>query len=415
MRRLLDPDTAAEYAWMLYPVSGAREANEGKAPLETVGIEAPDPRTVRITLLHPVPYMLELAKHMTMYPAPRHVVERHGDGWTRDHYVSNGPYRLVSWRLGDRIHLTRNARFYDNAAVCLDDVYFYPTTDSVAAERRVRRGELDLNNDIQSNRIPRLRGEIPDYVHTHLNLATTYLPLNAREPAFGDKRVRQALSMAVDREFIAGKLLRGGQQPAYGYVPPGIANYTPPPPPVWAGWPFERRQAEARRLLAEAGYGPDRPLKIEITHRNTADPTLFMPAIQADWAAIGVQASLAPQEGMIAYQSYRARAFQVADAAWSADYNDPKTFLDQLHSRTGAMNYGDYNSPQYDALLAQADNEVDPQRRAAILARAEALMIDDAPIIPVYFWVNKNLVNPRVTGFADNVTDNHRVRWMCKR
>ena len=414
MRRLLDPKTAAEYAWMLYAVRGAQAVNDGKAPLNALRVEAVDARTLRIHLLHPVPYMLELAKHMTTYPAPKHVVERYGPSWIKDHYVSNGPYMLESSRLGDRVHLVKNPRFYDAANVCIDDVYFYPTTDSVAAERRVRRGELDLNNDIQSNRIPRLKGEIPDYVRINLNLATTYMPLNSRVPAFRDKRVRQALSMAVDREFIAGKLLRGGQKPAYTYVPPGIANYTPPPP-VWASWPFEKRQAEARRLLAAAGYGPDHPLKIEITHRNTADPSLYTPSVQADWAQIGVQASLAPQEGLIAYQSYRARDFQVADAAWSADYNDPKTFLDQMQSQTGSMNYGDYNNPEYDRLLAAADNEPDAIKRAAILSKAEGIMIDDTPIIPIWFWVNKNLVNPRVTGFAENVTDNHRVRWKCKR
>ncbi len=413
LTRQLDPKVAAQSGYLLYFIAGAQAFNEGKAGPEGLGVKALDPRTLQITLNHPVPYLPQMAKHYSMLPAPKHIVEKYGDGWTKDHYVSNGPYAFDSWRLGDRLHLVKNPRFFDAANVCLDELYFYPTPDAIAAERRVLRGELDWNNDIQSNRIPRMRREAPDFVRISTTLATTYLAFRATDPKFKDVRVRRALSMAVDREFITSKLLRGGQKPAFTFIPPGIANYGPAPNPDWASWPYERRQAEARRLLAEVGYGPDHPLKIEVTHRNTADPSLIMPAIQADWAAIGVQAALQPLEGQIAYQSYRARAFQIADATWSGDYDDPKTFLDQMRSDAGQMNYGDYRNPAYDALIDQSDQEADTGKRAAILKRAEAMMLADAPIVPIYFWVNKNLVRPEVTGFGTSITDNHRARWMC--
>jgi oligopeptide transport system substrate-binding protein len=138
-----------------------------------------------------------------------------------------------------------------------------------------------------------------------------------------------------------------------------------------------------------------------------------MPAIQADWKEIGVEASLAQEEVQIAYADYRARSYQVADAAWIGDYNDPMTFLFLARSNTGAQNYGDYANPAYDALLTQADNTADPKARAAILARAETMMLADAPVVPVYFYINKNLVNPKVTGFVDNIVDQHRSRWLC--
>jgi oligopeptide transport system substrate-binding protein len=413
IRRVLDPKTASSVAYLIYFIEGAQAFNEGKAPADAVGVKALDPRTLQIRLNHPVPYLPQMAKHHSMFPAPRHIVEQYGDDWTEDHYVSNGAYTYESWRLGDRLKMIKNPRFWDAANVCLDELYFYPTSDSIAAERRVLRGELDWNNDIQSNRIPRLRREAPDFVQIHTTLATTYLAFRANDPKFKDVRVRRALSMAVDREFITSQLLRGGQKPAFTFIPPGIANYGPAPTPYWAAWSYERRKAEARRLLAEAGYSPARPLKFEITHRNTSDPSLFMPAIQADWAEIGAQVSLQPLEGQIAYQSYRARAFQMADAAWSGDYDDPKTFLDQMRTEAGQMNYADYSNPAYDALIDQSDNEPDPVKRAAILARAEALMLADAPIIPLYFWVNKNLVSPKVTGFGGAIMDNHRARWMC--
>jgi len=202
---------------------------------------------------------------------------------------------------------------------------------------------------------------------------------------------------------------------AYTFVPPGVANYAAAKPPAWASWSFERRQAEARRLLAQAGYGPGHPLRIEIKHRNTPDPMLFMPAIQQDWREIGVYASLAQNETQIAYQAYRIRDFQVADAAWIGDYNDAKSFLELQRSDTGQQNYGDYNNAVFDSLLNKADNEPDAQRRALYLSQAESIMLDDVPVAPIFFYVNKNLVHPKITGWVDNIVDHHRTRWLCER
>jgi oligopeptide transport system substrate-binding protein len=207
--------------------------------------------------------------------------------------------------------------------------------------------------------------------------------------------------------------MRGGQTPAYTFTPPGVANYVQPPAPVWSTWTFERRQAAARALLAQAGYGPGHPLKIEIKHRNSSDPTLIMPAIQADWKSIGVEATLAQNETQIAYAAYRSRDFQVADAAWIADYNDAMSFLYLQQSATGPQNYGDYKNPVYDKLLADADNEPDAKVRAGYLAQAEQIMLRDAPVAPIFFYVNKNLVNPNVTGWVDNLVDHHRSRYLC--
>jgi oligopeptide transport system substrate-binding protein len=388
--------------------------NTGRAPPEALGVRAISPKVLEIALEHPAPYLLELATHQTMYPVPMHMVEKYGDGWSRpDRYVANGPYRIVSWKLGDHVKAVKNLRFWDADKVCVDEVYYYPTSDAISAERRVKRGELDINTDIQSNRIAFLRDQMPGYVHTHTYLGVAYLAFNNHVKAFQDRRVRLALSMAIDREFITRKLLRGGQEPAFTFVPPGVANYRSIARPAWAGWPFERRQAEARRLLAQAGYGPSHPLKVEIKHRNSADPMLVMPAIQADWKQIGVEATLLQNEGQIAYAAYRSRDFQIADAAWVADYNDPMTFLYLQQSETGSQNYGDYKNPAFDALLARADNEPDAGKRAAILARAEQLMLDDAAVAPTFFYMAKNLVNPKVTGWVDNIVDYHPVRYLC--
>jgi oligopeptide transport system substrate-binding protein len=414
LRRILLPQTASEYASLLYLIKGAQAVNEGKAAPESLGVRALSPRVLEIRLEHPAPYLAELAKHQTMYPVPKHVVERWGDAWVQPaHFVGNGPYRIVAWRLGDYVKAVKNPRFFDADKVCIDEIYYYPTTDAISAERRVLSGELDLNNDIQSNRIAFLRKKAPAYVRTHTYLGVSYLAFNNSVPALKDHRVRTALTMAIDREFIAEKLLRGGQRPAYTFVPPGVANYLSPPAPSWAAWPLARRQAAARELLRQAGYGPARPLHIAIKHRNSPDPMLVMPAIQADWRAIGVEADLVQNEVQIAYASYRSRDFQVADAAWIADYNDAMSFLYLQQSTTGGQNYGDYESPVFDGFLAAADREPDLQRRASLLAQAETVMLRDAPVAPIYFAVNKSLVSPKVTGWVDNIVDHHRARYLC--
>ncbi|MDO1559678.1 peptide ABC transporter substrate-binding protein [Brevundimonas sp. 2R-24] len=422
-QRILKPEIASQYSYLLYLIQNGREVNEGTAPPESLGARALDARTLELRLINPAPYLPELMTHYTFYPVPSHKVRELGDAWVQPgNYVGNGAYTLAEWRLGDHVRLVKNPRFWDAENVCFDQVYFYPTNDATAAERRVFRGELDMNADIQSNRIQYLLAdpETRPFVHTHTYLGTAYLAFNqgpqVRTPALRDRRVRQALAMAVDRDFIANRLLRGGQVPAFSFVPPGMSNYVENGPKAfYADWSLERRQREARRLLAEAGYGPDNPLRLEIKHRNTPDPSLMMPAVQADWAEIGVQVQLVRNEVQIAYQSYRLRDFDVADAAWVADFDDPKSFLDLQLSTTGQQNYGDYANPAYDALLLAADREPNEGRRAQLLAQAEQIMLDDAPIVPLYFYVNKNLVSPRMTGFVDNLVDQHRTRWMCLR
>jgi oligopeptide transport system substrate-binding protein len=417
LRRLLDPKTGAQYASLMYIIQNAAAVNAGKLPPSALGVAAPDDHTLEIILVHPAPYLPELAKHQTMYPVPQHVVERWGDRWTQiGHFVGNGPFRLVDWRLGDHLRVEKNPLFWDAASVCVDRIDYVPTADTIAAERRVRRGELDTNDLIAANRVAFVRrsDQIPAYARIHTYLGTYYLAFNTRDvPAFRDRRVRIALSMSLDRDFAANKLLQGVNKPAYTLVPPGVANYVSPRPPAWSAWTLARRQAAARVLLAEAGYGPDHPLSVEIKQSNASNAQLLMPSVQSDWAAVGVHASLIQEETQITYEDYRLRNFQVASASWIADYNDAMSFLYLQQSTTGAQNYGDYDNPAYDALLVKADNEPDAGKRAAILARAESVMLADAAVAPFYYAVNSNLVNPRITGFVDNLVDQHRSRYLC--
>jgi oligopeptide transport system substrate-binding protein len=416
-RRILDPRTGSIYAYLVTILKNGRAVSDGKAPLSAVGAAAPDPHTLVLTLEHPAPYMPELVMHQSFYPVPKHTVERLGEGWVRPgDYVSDGAYRLVAWRLGDRVEVAKNPRFYDADHVCVDRIRYYPTADVVSAERRVERGELDVNTTFQSNRLQHIREVAPGYPRPAPVLATSYLAFNTRtEKPLKDPRVRRALSEAIDRAFITDKLQRAGQRPAYSFVPPGVANYAYGARLRWADESFVQRQIEARALLAQAGYDARHPLKLELKVSNATETQLVAEAVQADWRAIGVQATIVQNESQIAFAAYRNRDFQVGFMAWFADFDDPVTFLGLLKSDVGSQNYGDYRSGPYDALLEAADREPDAGRRAQILKRAEQVLLDDEGVTPISFGVSRSLVNPRVTGWADNSLNFHRARWFCVR
>ena len=246
-------------------------------------------------------------------------------------------------------------------------------------------------------------------------MGTVYFSINTTLEQFSDPSVRNALGMAIDREFIANEILRAGQLPAYSLVPPGIDNYAGGVEASWADIPVEQRRVTARDLLIEAGYGPDNPFRFEYTYRATADNPRVAPVVQNDWSAIAdwVQPELIVNDTQIHYDNLRASDFQIADGGWIADYNDPYNFLFLGEFRSVPMNYSRYNNPEYDALVEQANREQDLEVRGGMLAQAEQMLIDDMPIIPLVYYVNKNLVNPRVTGWVDNLTDIHRTRYLC--
>jgi oligopeptide transport system substrate-binding protein len=217
--------------------------------------------------------------------------------------------------------------------------------------------------------------------------------------------------MAVDRDFIAHKLLRGGQIPAYGFIPPGI-GYEHGARTYWAGWSFEQRQAEARRLLAAAGYGPDHALHLTIKHRNSPDPTLFMPSVQADWKQIGVAVDLQQNDVQVAYQEYEIHDFQVGDAGWQSP--DPLDYLELEKADAGGNNFGGYNNPAYDAELKAAENAINPADSDMHARKAEQILLTDAPLAPIYFPASRNLVNPAITGWINNPLDTHGAHWLCR-
>jgi oligopeptide transport system substrate-binding protein len=413
-RRILDPKTAGRYAYFLYIIKNAEAVNSGKLPLTALGVDAPDAHTLRVVLSHPAPYFLEMLTHMTLYPEPRHVVQAKGGAWTRPgNYVSNGPYVLKEWRPNDHITLVKNPRFYDAAHVKVTRVIYYPTADYNAALQRLRAGELDTQDRLPAAKILWLRANMPELMHPVPQLVVEFLVANQGRKPFDDVRVRKALNMAIDRDAITSKITRAGEQPAYNIVPPGIANYPGGNSFSFKILPYPQRMAEARKLMRAAGYGPDKRLKTTLMLRSTTTGTnmVVAAALQQMWRAIYVDISFVPTETAIFYDKIQEHDFDIAEPGWGADFNDASTFLD-LWRANSPNNWEDYNNPAYDALLDAAQNDTDIVSRGRKLARAEAMLLKDQAVMPLYFWVTGDLVRPYVKDWIANSMDIHRTRWI---
>lgn len=414
LRRIMDPKTASEYASLLYPIKNGELVNTSKAPLEALGVRAIDAHTLEITLEHPAPFLPELAMHTTMMPVPEHVVAKYGDKWSDpEHFVSNGPFRIVSWVPQKNIVAQKNPRYWDASKVCFDRVDFYPTEDRISAERQVQSGELDAQTQILGGRVAFLRepGRMPQYVHAAPGPDVYYLIFNFKSPKFQDVRVRRAMALAIDREFVADAITKGNWKATYNFVPVGMANHVAAAPPAWSKWTLAQRQAEARRLLAEAGYGPGHPLKIEFMSPYI-DARSNVTSVMFDLKAIGIEMKVRNSEFQIQTQALHLGDFEFAMAGWFADYNDAMSFLNLLNS-TDTMNYGAYKNPAYDAFIDKANHEPDATKRAEYMQQAEAVVLDDIPVIPMYNTSNTSLVNPRVSGWQDSLFDRHPAQYLC--
>lgn len=418
LERILDPKTAAQYASILYPIKNAAAINQGRLPPVNIGARAIDAKTLEVTLENPTPYFLELLTHYTAFPVPKHKVAQLGDDWVKaGNYVSNGAYMLADWVPNSQVRLVRNPKFYDAANVKIDEVVFYPISDSSIALKRFRAGELHATNDFPTREYQKLKsGGYPEIKPSEVRVApytaTSYIQFNTTKAPFNDARVRRALSLALDRETITDKVLGTGQVPAYALVPPGMANYGQGPELDFKGKPFAERQAEAKALLAEAGFTAANPLKFQYRYRENLDNRRIAIAVAAMWKEIGVSAELFNAETKVHYNALRTQDFEVADAGWVADYNDAENYLFLLQSTSGQMNYGKYANPAYDALMAKAAATTNLEARAAILRDAERIILGEQPLVPLFFSVSRSLVRSNVEGWEDNLLNWHRTRFM---
>lgn len=412
-RRMLSPKTAGQYAVLLFPIRNAEAVNSGKMPPEKLGVRALDDRTLQVEFSVEAPYAKQFFMYFPTFAVPQHVVERHGGKWLHpQNIVTNGAYILKEWVSNDHIILVKNPRFYDAANVSIERIIYYPTPDYSAALRRFRVGEIDIQNGVPSEEIDWIKYNMPGVLRASPFMSTRYIVFNTGAKPFDDLRVRTALSLAIDRDVIAKRVMRAGESPAYAFVPPHMPGYPGKAQIGFRKMPMAARLEKAQSLLRDAGYGPHNPLAFDYNVYDTSDARLVSVALQAMWESVGAQVTIVPSDKKDHYNLLLRRGYSVAWAGYVADYLDAKDFLFQWQSSSTDMNYAAYGNPKFDALLARADVERDPTRRALLLESAEQLLLDDVVVAPLFNDVCRNLVSPAVQGWYGNNIDINRTRYL---
>jgi oligopeptide transport system substrate-binding protein len=413
LRRSVDPTTLSNYSSMLYPIKNARDIVLGKKNPETLGVRAQGPHTLIVELEEPTPYFLSLLTHSTTYAAHRPTVEAFGTQFTRPgKLVGNGAFRLEEWRVQSHIKLTRNKEYWDDKNTVLEEVYYYPLDDVNSSFKRYRAQELDFTETVLAEQLPWIRQCLPQDLKLAPYFGSYYYGFNNTQPPFKDKpKLRTALSMAIDRTVITDIILGAGQIPAYSLVPP-VKTFTAVPTD-WAEWTQEERNQEAQKLYRASGFSKENPLEVEILYNTSENHKRIALAIAAMWKqSLGVKTTLRNQEWKVFLQTRRLKqSTQVYRAGWIGDYDDPYTFSQLLHSEN-EMNHPGYSSKEYDELINLAATKNAGEERLDILRQAERTMLEDMPIIPLYFYVSSHLVKPWVSGLEGNVMDHHYSKYV---
>jgi len=414
-RRCLTPALAADNASFLYVIQGAEAFNKNLIPFSQVGVAALDAHTLRVTLEHPTPCFLSLLTNPAFYPVNLRALEKSGsttdrnNAWARPgRLVGNGPFNLAAWRSGQEIVVEKSGTYWDSATVRLRGIHFHAIDSLDVEERAFRAGQLHLTDAVATGKIDTYRRDSPDLLRIDPLLGTYFYSINTTRPFLNDARIRRALALAVDRDAIVEKILRGGQLPAHAFVPPDTAGYT-----ASAALPTDF--AAARRLLAEAGYPGGKGLPaFELLFNNSESHRLIAEAVQEMWRReLGVEIHLSNQERKSTLEARRAGTYEIMRAVWIADFVDPASFLEIFRSDSG-NNYTGWKNPDYDALLFAAVREPDPAARRALFQKAEALLLDSAPLIPIYHYTHVFLIQPSVKGWHPTVLDHHPYKnvWL---
>ena len=392
--RLVKPETAAFYAQLLGDVES---------------VDALDEQSLLIRLERPTPYLLSLLTHPATFPMHPASLAEHGDGFARPgSLLSNGAYVLTDWIPGSLLTLQRNEHYWNNAATAIDEVKHHVLTQEMMELARYRAGEIDITASVPPDSFQQVKAELNDQLHIAPYLGVYYYGFNLTKPPFKDNpELRQALSMAIDRELLVAKVTGRGETVAYSWVPPGVHNYEPTVLSYAALTQNERNQI-AQGLYKVAGYSEENPLQLELRYNTSDTQQRVALAIQSMWRdALGVETTLINEEFQVLLANMRDREVtQAFRSSWLGDYNDAHTFLSIMQA-DNAANMPAYQSEEYDSLMQRAAQQVDLDRRRLYLEEAERVMLADHPVIPIYFYVSKHLVSPRVVGWGDNVLDYH--------
>ena len=401
-QRVVDPREASPVADNLRLIVGAAEIISGHSPPSDLGVYAPSDHILIVKLERPAPFFPQLLTHPSAFPVYSNASARSHDPAT---WVSNGAYVLAKWQPGTKVELTQNMEYWDRVNVHIPRVQYQVTTDDNAQYARYRAGQLDITDSVPANAIPTLRTQHSTELVIAPFLATAYYGLNLSEPLFAHNiNLRRALAMAIDREFLVNSLAFG-QAPAYGFVPPNIWNYQPQ---YWE-WKDLRdtaRIAQAKQLYEKAGYSIDRPLHLRLLINSNGVIKNTAILIASMWKdTLGIETELTEEEFRVFLQSRQdKKRWDIARLGWTADFNDASNFLDIFRSHS-PNNDVDYVNPNFDKLIDAAASSPDEMQRRAFLESSERTMLEDYPVIPLYFFVSKRLVKPYVLGVHPNPLD----------
>ncbi len=404
LERLVDPATGSGYAQYIDVIVNAADITAGRKPPRSLGVTAPDDSTVAIQLATAAPYLPTLLSHPATCPVHRPTLAQHPEGFARPGVMlSNGAFVLKEWVQGSYILAARNHYYWNDAATHLDAVKYLLIPDENAELARYRGGELEITFVVPRGQFDWIKAHLAAELHVFPQLATNYYGFNLRRPPFRDNlKLRRALSLVVDRDKLAQLVLRVGELPAWGWVPPGVDHYTPQSFDYRSA-PLAERLREAQRLYAESGFSRQHPVRFELRYNSGEVHTKLAVAVASMWKeALGADVRLTQVEFKSLLQDIDRGDVEMFRSSWTGDYNDAYTFAQYLKSDFG-VNLPHYSSAEYDALVTRAAAETDAGRREALLEEAERVALRDHPLVPLYFYVNKHLVKPEVLGWYDNV------------
>ena len=403
-QRMVNPTTSSPYAWFpaLAAIDNAAAITAGKKPLTSLGVVATDDYHLKVTLEHPVAWFPALTSSFALYPVPQKIIAQYGSQWTLPgNLVGNGAYKLDKHIVNERVVLSRNSQYWDNAHSTLDKVTFVPLSDSVTATHWYQANNIDVTESFPKNRYKTLKQAIPGEVYTPAQLGTYYYAFNTQQGPTANVNVRKALSWSIDRQIIAEKILGTGEKPAW-YFTPEITQGFVPPTLAYQQLSQAERNRQAKLLLNAAGYGPTRPLKLSILYNTSDSNKQIAIAVASMWKKnLGAEVSLVNQEWKTYIDSRKQGKFDVIRASWVGDYNEPSSFLSLLTSQhTG--NISRFAKGAYDDLLDKASMATTSVEREKIYDLAEKMIADEAPIAPIYQYTNGRLIKPWVKGYPIN-------------
>lgn len=407
--RSLLPSLGNQYSYMLFPVKNAEAFNTGKiTDFNQVGFKALDEHTFQVTLHSPTPYFLSLIIHNSWYPVHLPTIKKYGkiddrnNRWTRPkNLVGNGPFVLKEWKVNSHILVVKNPNYWDASNVKLKQIYFYPTESNDTAERMFRSGQIHTIRACPQSKIEVYKKNKPELITIYPILTTYFYKINVTRPPFTDKRVRQALAMAIERKAIVESVTRGGELPAYNLTPPNTAGYN-------SVTKISEDITKARQLLAEAGFpdGKNFP-KVELLFNTLESHKSIAEAVQQMWKKnLNIEVTLRNEEWKVYLDSTHRMDYFIVRTGWGGDYVDPNTFLD-LFLTDGGNNETGWGNPEYDRLIKVAGSTRDQQKRFEAFQKAEAILMDELPMIPIYFYTRPRLIRPSVKGYYPNLLDQH--------